>query len=85
MLTSGVCLLHDNAHHHTARLAVELLDGFGWNVLIHPPRSPDSTYFYCAVLKLVKNAEWEFFKKKTHMMVSRNEKCMERDNDYFEK
>lgn len=41
MLTTGVCFHHDNARPHTARATVELLAQFGWNILTHPPYSPD--------------------------------------------
>lgn len=41
MLTRGVCLLHDNARPHTANATKQLLDSFGWDVLNHPPYSPD--------------------------------------------
>lgn len=41
MLTRGVCLLHDNARPHTALATKALLDSFGWDVLNHPPYSPD--------------------------------------------
>lgn len=38
MLTSGVCLLHDNARPYIARPTVDFFD---WDVLTHPPHSPD--------------------------------------------
>ncbi|KAL4143874.1 hypothetical protein QTP88_006129 [Uroleucon formosanum] len=41
LFTSGVCLLHDNARPHTANVTKQLLDSFGWDVLNHPPYSPD--------------------------------------------
>jgi len=41
MLTKGVCLLHDNARPHVARQTVALLDQFGWDIITHPPYSPD--------------------------------------------
>jgi len=41
MLTKGVCLLHDNACPHIARQTVVLLDQFGWDIVTHPPYSPD--------------------------------------------
>ena len=37
----GVLLLHDNARPHTARQTREKLKQVGWEVLPHPPYSPD--------------------------------------------
>ena len=34
-------LLHDNARAHTAAVVSQLLDRWGWEVLYHPPYSPD--------------------------------------------
>jgi histone-lysine N-methyltransferase SETMAR len=39
MLTKGVILLHDNARPHT--LTKALLRQFNWEILEHPPYSPD--------------------------------------------
>lgn len=55
MITKGVCLLHDNARPHTANLTKALLDSFGWDVLDHPPHSPDlapSDYHLFTSLKM---------------------------------
>jgi histone-lysine N-methyltransferase SETMAR len=41
MLTSGVVLLHDNAHPHRAAHTQALLQKFCWDLLDHPPYSPD--------------------------------------------
>lgn len=41
LLSKGVLLLHDNARPHTAHLTQQLLDSFGWEVVAHPPYSPD--------------------------------------------
>lgn len=41
MLTKRVCLLHDNATPHTDLATKRLLDTFGWDILCHPPHSPD--------------------------------------------
>jgi histone-lysine N-methyltransferase SETMAR len=41
MLTKGVCLLHDNARPHITHQTVALLDQFGWDIITHPPYSPD--------------------------------------------
>ncbi len=36
-----VIFLQDNARPHTANVTKELLEQFGWEVLKHPPYSPD--------------------------------------------
>ncbi|KAJ4434372.1 hypothetical protein ANN_22932 [Periplaneta americana] len=41
MLNSGVIFLHDNARPHTARRTATKLQEFNWEVLDHPPYSPD--------------------------------------------
>jgi histone-lysine N-methyltransferase SETMAR len=37
----GVLLLYDNAAPHSAAAAVYLLNSWGWEILSHPPYSPD--------------------------------------------
>lgn len=41
MLTKGVSILHDNARPHVARATADLLNQFGWDIITHPPYSPD--------------------------------------------
>ena len=41
LLQSGPILLHDNARCHTAHAVQSLLRRWGWEVLEHPPYSPD--------------------------------------------
>ncbi|UYV72795.1 hypothetical protein LAZ67_10000753 [Cordylochernes scorpioides] len=41
MLTKGVRLHHDNARPHTARQTTALIEEFGWELVSHPPYSPD--------------------------------------------
>ncbi|CAK9816698.1 Histone-lysine N-methyltransferase SETMAR [Anthophora quadrimaculata] len=41
MLSKGVSILHDNARPHVARTTVDLLQHFGWDIITHPPYSPD--------------------------------------------
>ncbi|KAJ4427197.1 hypothetical protein ANN_24814 [Periplaneta americana] len=42
MLSSGVILLHDNAHPHTANSVRNTIQRFGWETLQHPPLQPRS-------------------------------------------
>lgn len=41
LLSRGVVFLQDNARPHTSRVTSSLLEQFGWEVLPHPPHSPD--------------------------------------------
>jgi len=36
-----VLFLHDNVQPHTAHVTVNLLEQWGWEILEHPPYSPD--------------------------------------------
>ncbi|GBM45718.1 hypothetical protein AVEN_14094-1 [Araneus ventricosus] len=41
LLSKGALLLHNNARQHTASVTCDLKQRFRWNVLEHPPYSPD--------------------------------------------
>ena len=41
LLTQGVILLHDNARPHVSQETQRTLNSFRWEVLEHPPYSPD--------------------------------------------
>jgi len=41
LLENGVLILHDNARPHIGKVVRELLDRYSWEVLPHPPYSPD--------------------------------------------
>jgi len=41
LLENGVLILHDNARPNFGKDVRELLDGYSWEVLPHPPYSPD--------------------------------------------
>ncbi|GFT10972.1 mariner Mos1 transposase [Trichonephila clavipes] len=41
MLTKGVRFHHDNARPHTANRTTALVERFGWEMVSHPPHSPD--------------------------------------------
>jgi len=41
MLSHGVWLVHDNARPHSAHVTTALLEKFKWDILDHPPYSPD--------------------------------------------
>jgi len=36
-----LCLLHDNARTHSAHVTIALPEKFDWDILVHPPHSPD--------------------------------------------
>ena len=41
LLENGVLILHENARPHLGKDVRELLHGYSWEVLPHPPYSPD--------------------------------------------
>ena len=41
LLENGVLILHDNTRPHLGKDVRELLDGYSWEALPHPPYSPD--------------------------------------------
>ena len=41
LLENGVLILHDNARPHIGKVIRELLGRYSWEVLPHPPHSPD--------------------------------------------
>lgn len=41
MLTKGVRLHHDNLRPHVVNKTMSLIGEFGWDVVDHPPYSPD--------------------------------------------
>jgi transposase len=41
MFAAGVLILHDNARPHASDAVSEILEKYGWQVLPHPPYSPD--------------------------------------------
>lgn len=41
LLSKGVKFHHDNARPHTANVTLDLLKKFGWEIIDHPPYSPD--------------------------------------------
>jgi histone-lysine N-methyltransferase SETMAR len=43
MLTSAVLLLYDNVRPHAAACTRALLEHFSWELIDHPPYSPDLT------------------------------------------
>ena len=41
MFAAGVLILHDNVRPHVSGAVSEILEKYGWQVLPHPPYSPD--------------------------------------------
>ncbi len=52
------CLLHDNARPYVAALTQSFLKDFRWEVLPHPPYSPDlAPSYFCDIHKVETDAE----------------------------
>jgi hypothetical protein len=47
MLTSGIVLLHDSVHLHTAARTFALLEHSHWKLFGHPPYGPDLALSDC--------------------------------------
>jgi len=41
MFAASVLILYDNARPHASGAVSEILEKYGWQVLLHPPYSPD--------------------------------------------
>lgn len=103
----GPILLHDNARPHVSKLTVHKLKELGYEVLPHPPYSPDlsPTDYHLfrnldnflrgkifanddeiksAFSDFVSLQSSEFFKSGIKKLVSRWEKCVEKEGKYFE-
>ena len=62
VLSRGVCLLHDNARPHSAHVTTVLLEKFKWDILDHPPYSPDlASSVYHLFLHLKKRLAGKMF------------------------
>ena len=57
-LTRGVILLHDNSRSHTANTITTHLQKFKWEVLSHPPYSPDLSPCDYAIFGPLKRRWW---------------------------
>ena len=56
LLTTGVCLLHDNTKPHTATATVSTIEELQFECIPHPPYSPDLTLSYFHVFGPLKDA-----------------------------
>ncbi|PNF16795.1 hypothetical protein B7P43_G18395, partial [Cryptotermes secundus] len=91
-LLSGVVLLHNNAHPHTAAHTAETLRKLKFDIMAHPPYSPDlapSDYSDQEVEEAVH--AWlaaqpkTFFSEVIRKLVQRWTKCVEKQGDYVDK
>ncbi|GFX61640.1 histone-lysine N-methyltransferase SETMAR [Trichonephila clavipes] len=57
----GVILKNDNARPHCARKTLERINGLGWEVLPHPPYSPD-----------IAPTEFHLFRSMQHFLTNKN-------------
>jgi len=93
VLPKKVLLHHDNAHPHTAAATVETVQQLGFELLQHPPYSPDlapSNYHIFGPLKEAMHT-WlreqlkSFFSAGIQKLVERYNKCIVLQADYVEK
>ena len=56
--TRGVILFHDNARPHTTNTIIALLQKFKWEVLGHPPYSPDLSPCNYVIFGPLKKVLW---------------------------
>jgi histone-lysine N-methyltransferase SETMAR len=71
----GVLLLHDNARHHSDAATENILKNWGWEILPHPPYSPDLAPldFHLVFPKMKKHLRGQRFKSSEDIqMKSRN-------------
>lgn len=85
MLTKGVLLLHDNARPHAAVRTQNLIDSFGWDVIDHPPYSPDLApsdfHLFC---HLKKNLGGKHFGNSDEVKVAVSKWLSEQAADFYE-
>ena len=78
MLTSGVVLLHDNAHPHTAARTQALLQKFRWDLFDHSLYSPD-----LALSDFHLFSQMEVWLRTPHLHVNTNEELMDGVKDWL--
>jgi histone-lysine N-methyltransferase SETMAR len=85
MLSNGIIILHDNAHPHTANSVRNTLQRFGWEVLQHPPYSPDLSLCDFHIFGDLKRDihGHQFFKDGIDSLISQWDKCINSFGDYF--
>ena len=83
-LTLGVLLLHDNAPAHTSQAAMTAATDCGFQVLPHPPYSPDMapSYFYLFP-KLKSNLRGTQFGSNEDVIAAVNEYLEDHEKDFY--
>jgi transposase len=85
MVTSGVVLIPDNEHQHTAPRTRALLENFNWELFDHPPYNPDlapSDYHLFTYLK-----NWlrsQRFNNYEELMEGVNTRLSSQEPDFFD-
>jgi histone-lysine N-methyltransferase SETMAR len=94
LLRRGVVLLHDNARPHTANRTREFLQRYNWEILDHPPYSPDLAprrrfatdgEVQQAVMSWLQALDTDFLYAGIDALVYRWNKCLGKYGDYVEK
>ncbi|OAD54130.1 Histone-lysine N-methyltransferase SETMAR [Eufriesea mexicana] len=82
----GTVFLHDNARSHTSILTRQKLQELGWEVLMHPPYSPDLVPSgYHLFLSMANNFAGEKFASREACENRLSQFFANRDKDFYER
>jgi transposase len=87
----GILLLYDSARPHSAAATVNLLNSWGWEILPHPPYSPDLAlsdfHLFPKVKKHLRGQRFHFgedVQNEVEKWLYHYDKCLNRLGDYVD-
>jgi transposase len=80
----GVLLLHDHLRPHSAAATVNLLNSWGWEIIPHPPHSPDlAPSVFHLLLKIKKHLRGQRFHSSEDVQTEVKKWLLEQDAFFF--